>query len=170
VNDRHLRSKLIRLAHANPHLRADILPLLTPRGKKADAGKVKAKAYFVSSGKPTVALELVSVYDTPKHGQSLTAAYRGMADLSSLHKQRIEKAKAELLKKADDLAEPPSSVKATYSDPSVSFGPSMALITTTLAISFDFPYSKDETGQFMNLLTSAVQSGDFSLYPGSIMR
>ena len=32
MTDKNLRTKLIRLAHANPHLRADLLPLL---GKKA---------------------------------------------------------------------------------------------------------------------------------------
>ena len=39
MNDKQLRSKLIRLAHANPNLRADILPLLMPT-KSASADKV----------------------------------------------------------------------------------------------------------------------------------
>lgn len=39
MNDQNLRSKLIRLAHANPSLRADILPLLMSN-KSASADKV----------------------------------------------------------------------------------------------------------------------------------
>ena len=42
--ERELRSKLIRLAHENPHLRSDILPLLgEPKTAAADK-KVKGKA------------------------------------------------------------------------------------------------------------------------------
>ena len=35
MNDKQLRSKLIRLAHAKPELRADLLPLLAPQAKQA---------------------------------------------------------------------------------------------------------------------------------------
>jgi len=39
MNDKQLRSKLIRLAHARPELRPALLPLLTKPGKQAAAGR-----------------------------------------------------------------------------------------------------------------------------------
>jgi len=42
MNDKHLRSKLIRLAHQNPKMRADILPLLV-KTKQAAAAVNPAK-------------------------------------------------------------------------------------------------------------------------------
>lgn len=40
MNDQKLRSKLIRLAHSNPELRSELLPLLAPNYKSASAEKV----------------------------------------------------------------------------------------------------------------------------------
>lgn len=80
--ERELRSKLIRLAHENPHLRSDILPLLgEPKTAAADK-KVKGKALdklisdtYYKHGNYVV----INMMSIPKIYKEAEAAYAGAA-------------------------------------------------------------------------------------------
>jgi len=80
MNDKQLRSKLIRLAHANPKLRADLLPLLTKQAavaKKAQDSSLdprKAMMYF------DISFEDYNIDDAAEEGDEIALKLQGGDD------------------------------------------------------------------------------------------
>lgn len=76
-----LRNKIIRLAHKNPELRKDLLPLLTKKsGLKGTLGGAMQNWYA------SLASYLVKVEDLPIRDKRVTDSYLAF----KLHTQRIE--------------------------------------------------------------------------------
>lgn len=87
----NLRTRLIRLAHQNPHLRADLLPLLAQSKQAADANKVD----------PAVIAEAQKVVD------EIDALVASMKRLAQKLGKKVDQAETELEKQRKEFGDDP---------------------------------------------------------------